>query len=287
MRPSGMQRSIKIDERSYENPRCHRVQRILWALWHLWFREPTMTDIDELEQKLGVVFHDKSLLQRALTHRSYLNEHPEFLLEDNERLEFLGDAVLDFVTGAYLYHRFPELREGPLTSLRSVLVRRNTLARFARHWDLGHHLLMGHGEAESGGRNRPATLCAAFEALVGALYLDQGLDVVQHLLEPLVVPEISHTLQEHLAKDPKSHLQELAQAQLHRTPRYATVAERGPDHAKEFTVEVTIGGQPYGQGVGPSKQLAAQAAAEAALERMENSKADSSQPVQDEPLAET
>ncbi len=227
-----------------------------------------MTEVSGLEQKLGIVFRDKSLLQRALTHRSYLNEHPEFLLEDNERLEFLGDAVLDFVTGEYLYHRFPELREGPLTSMRSVLVRRNTLARFARQCDLGRHLLMGHGEAESGGRNRPATLCAAFEALVGALYLDQGLGSVQLLLEPLIVPEITRTLEDRLDRDPKSHLQELAQARMHRTPRYATVAESGPDHAKEFTVEVTIGGQVYGQGQGPSKQLAAQAAARAALERL-------------------
>ncbi|MEJ2208776.1 MAG: ribonuclease III domain-containing protein, partial [Anaerolineae bacterium] len=134
-----------------------------------------MTNIKDLEQKLGIEFRDKSLLHRALIHRSYLNEHPDFPLEDNERLEFLGDAVLDFVTGEYLYHRFPELREGPLTSLRSALVRRDTLAQFARQLDLGNFLLMGHGEAESGGRERPATLCAAIEALVGALYLDKGL----------------------------------------------------------------------------------------------------------------
>jgi ribonuclease-3 len=245
-----------------------------------------MSELYELEQKLGVVFHDKSLLQRSLTHRSYLNEHPEFLLEDNERLEFLGDAVLDFVTGAYLYHRFPELREGPLTSLRSVLVRRSTLARFARQWDLGCHLLMGHGEAESGGRNRPATLCAAFEALVGALYLDQGLGSVQHLIEPLIVPEISHTLQDRLDKDPKSHLQEIAQARMHRTPRYVTVAERGPDHAKEFTVQVTIGGLVYGQGTGASKQLAAQDAARAALEQIGENEMNLVEPAPDEPLAE-
>jgi ribonuclease-3 len=215
-----------------------------------------------------VDFHDKSLLQRALIHRSYLNEHPEFPLEDNERLEFLGDAVLDFVTGAYLYHRFPELREGPLTNLRSMLVRRSTLARFARHLQLGSHMLMGHGEAESGGRHRPANMCAAFEALIGALYLDQGLDSVRRLLEPLILPEISRALQESLEKDPKSHLQELAQAKLHRTPRYATIAESGPDHAKEFTVEVTIGDQVYGQGQGLSKQQAAQAAARAALHEL-------------------
>lgn len=226
-----------------------------------------MQDLAELEKRLGVVFRDKSLLQRALIHRSYLNEHPEFPLEDNERLEFLGDAVLDFVTGAYLYHRFPELREGPLTNLRSILVRRSTLARFARQLELGAHMLMGHGEAESGGRTRPATMCAAFEALVGALYLDQGLESVRRLLEPLIVPEISRNLQESLEKDPKSHLQELAQARMHRTPRYATVAESGPDHAKQFTVQVSIGDLIFGRGQGPSKQLAAQSAARAALAR--------------------
>lgn len=228
-----------------------------------------MTQLSDLEQTLGVVFADKSLLQRALTHRSYLNEHPDFPLEDNERLEFLGDAVLDFLTGEYLYHRFPELREGPLTSVRSALVRRETLARFARHLDLGHHLLMGHGEAETGGRERPAILCAALEAVVGALYLDQGLDAVQRLIEPLIGPEAGHILQARLDKDAKSHLQELAQGRLHRTPRYATVAEDGPDHAKEFTVKVTIGRHVYGHGTGPSKQQAAQAAAREALDRFE------------------
>jgi ribonuclease-3 len=228
-----------------------------------------MIDLLKLEQTLGIAFEDKSLLQRALTHRSYLNEHPEFPLEDNERLEFLGDAVLDFLTGEHLYHRFPELKEGPLTSLRSALVRRETLARFARRLGLGQHLRMGHGEAESGGRNRPATLCAAFEALIGALYLDQGLGVVQQLIEPLIVPEIDRTIQQHLDKDPKSQLQELAQAWLRRTPRYVTVAEEGPDHAKEFTVQVVINGEDYGQGSGPNKQQAAQAAAQEALMRLE------------------
>ncbi len=226
-----------------------------------------MTTSADLEQTLGIAFADKSLLQRALTHRSYLNEHPDFPFEDNERLEFLGDAVLDFVTGEYLYHRFPELREGSLTSLRSVLVRRETLARFARHLDLGSCLLMGHGEAESGGAQRPAILCAAFEALVGALYLDQGLDAVRSFVEPLIEPVVARTLREELDKDAKSRLQELAQGRLRRTPRYATVAESGPDHAKEFTVQVTIGGVVYGRGRGRSKQQAAQVAAQDALER--------------------
>jgi ribonuclease-3 len=228
-----------------------------------------MTDLGELEQRLGVVFRDKSLLQRALTHRSYLNEHPSFPFEDNERLEFLGDAVLDFITGEYLYHRFPEQQEGSLTSLRSVLVRRNTLADFARQWDLGRHLMMGHGEAETGGRERAATLCAVFEAVVGALYLDQGIDSVQKVLEPLVVPQIARTLKERLDKDPKSSLQERAQGLMHKTPRYRTVRESGPDHAKVFTVEATIGGEVYGVGKGASKQLAAQEAAREALAHFE------------------
>jgi ribonuclease-3 len=228
-----------------------------------------MSDVTDLEGTLGIEFLDKSLLQRALIHRSYLNEHPQFPLEDNERLEFLGDAVLDFVTGEYLYHRFPELAEGPLTSLRSALVRRETLARFAQDLELGEYLLMGHGEAESGGRNRLATLCAAFEAVVGALYLDQGLPAVERFVRPFVEPEVGRILHGQLDKDPKSQLQELAQGDLHRTPRYVTVAESGPDHAKEFTVEVVIGGVSYGKGVGASKQRAAQAAARVALERLE------------------
>ncbi|MGQ9598333.1 MAG: ribonuclease III [Anaerolineae bacterium] len=228
-----------------------------------------MADLTRLEQALGVMFRDKSLLQRALTHRSYLNEHPEDCFEDNERLEFLGDAVLDFLTAAFLYHRFPELTEGPLTSLRSALVRRETLARFARSFDLGRHLLLGHGEEESGGRSRPALLCAAFEALIGAVYLDQGLEAVQRLLEPLIASEIAEILRRRGDRDAKSQLQELAQSWLHHTPYYRTVAESGPDHAKEFTVQVVIGGQVYGQGIGFSKQQAAQSAARAALERLE------------------
>jgi ribonuclease-3 len=228
----------------------------------------------KVEQKLGCEFADKSLIQRALTHRSYLNEHPEFPFEDNERLEFLGDAVLGFVTGEYLYHRFPELAEGPLTDLRSALVRRDTLAQFADQLGLGPVLLMGHGEAESGGRSRPAILCAAFEALVGALYLDQGLEAVQRFVEPIIAPEVVDVLYGEQYKDPKSQLQELAQSQMQSTPRYSTIAESGPDHAKEFTVQVTIGGVVYGQGIGLSKQRAAQEAARDALAALQ---ADSNQ----------
>ncbi|MDH7485376.1 MAG: ribonuclease III [Anaerolineae bacterium] len=227
-----------------------------------------MNPIDDFEAAIGLVFRDKSLLLRALTHRSFLNEYPEFPIADNERLEFLGDAVLDFLVGEFVYHRFPEMREGDLTNLRAALVRREALADFAMQMELGRFLRMGRGEVESGGRERSATLCAAFEALVGALYLDQGLERVRDFVLPFIEPELARVQEEALEKDPKSRLQEWSQAELHATPHYRTVAERGPDHAKEFTVEVTIGGEPYGLGVGHSKQAAAQAAAAAALERL-------------------
>ncbi|MCS7220493.1 MAG: ribonuclease III [Anaerolineae bacterium] len=222
--------------------------------------------LEQFEADTGLHFSDKTLLQRALTHRSVVNEVPEFPLSDNERLEFLGDAVLDFLVAEFLYHRFPEQREGPLTSMRAALVRRDTLARFAQQMNLGRYLLMGRGEEESGGRRRPATLCAAFEALVGAIYLDQGLEAVEAFIRPLIEPELDHVLQEALDKDAKSRLQEWSQAYLQATPTYKTVGERGPDHAKEFTVQVIIKGVVYGEGTGHSKQLAAQAAAKAALE---------------------
>ncbi len=225
-------------------------------------------NLSELEKTLEITFTDKSLLRRALTHRSYLNENPDYPLSDNERLEFLGDAVLDFLTAKYLYNHFPEMAEGGMTSLRAALVRSETLAHFATALNLGEYLLLSHGEAESGGRERPATLCAAFEALVGAILLDQGLQAVEDFVLRCVEPEIRHILDEELYKDAKSTLQELAQAQLQITPIYRTVAERGPDHAKEFTVEVLVGDEVYGRGIGPNKQVAEQEAAKVALQRM-------------------
>jgi ribonuclease-3 len=228
-----------------------------------------MNHTTEAEKAMGLSFGDKSLLLRALTHRSYLNEYPEFPVADNERLEFLGDAVLDFLVGAFLYDRFPEMREGDLTNLRAALVQRETLAQFALQIDLGRFLRMGRGEADSGGRERPATLCAAFEALTGALYLDQGLPPVKSFLLRFIEPELDAMLRRALEKDPKSRLQEWSQAERHTTPRYRTVAERGPDHAKEFTVEVSIGAETCGRGEGPSKQAAAQSAAADALDRLD------------------
>lgn len=224
-----------------------------------------MADPTDREKILNLNFIDKTLLLRALTHRSYLNENPDFILGDNERLEFLGDAVLDFLTAEYLYHRFPEMREGELTSLRAALVRTESLANLAHKIDLGRCLYLGHGEEAGGGRRRLAVLCGAFEALVGALYLDQGLAAVEAFVKPLFDPEIEHILADDLDKDPKSLLQELSQAELEITPSYRTIGESGPDHAKEFVVEAVIGWQVYGRGVGRSKQAAARVAAQHAL----------------------
>jgi ribonuclease-3 len=210
-------------------------------------------------------FGDVRLLRTALTHRSFLNEHPDLAWEDNERLEFLGDAVLDFMLAEYLYRHFPQAREGEMTSLRAALVRRSTLARFADEMSVGEFLLMGHGEAETGGRERPATLCATFEALVGALYLDQGLAGVAALVMPLVERELAEARAEAEDKDPKSRLQELAQGLYGLTPRYRTLHSEGPDHAKVFTVEVSVGAYIRGEGMGGNKQVAAQHAAENAL----------------------
>jgi ribonuclease-3 len=226
-------------------------------------------DTAQTETELGLVFQDKTLLQRALTHRSYLNENTDYPLEDNERLEFLGDAVLDFVVGEYLFHRFDDKDEGLLTSLRAALVCTRSLARFAADINLGDYLLLGHGEDEGGGRNRPAVLCGAFEALVGALYLDQGLGAVNELILPIFEPALDHIVRNNLDKDAKSILQELSQAHLGYTPRYHTINTRGPDHDKLFTVGVTINGVTYGKGEGRSKQAAAQSAADAALKQLD------------------
>ena len=213
-------------------------------------------------------FRDPSLLERALTHRSYLNEHPELAIDDNERLEFLGDAVLDFVTGAWLYNRFPEMAEGRLTSLRAALVKTEALAKFAVQIGLNEHLRLGKGEADTGGRGRASMLADAFEAILGALYLDQGLDAVRDFLGQLLPEETERVLVGEGDRDAKSILQEWSQAERGITPRYRSVDEHGPDHAKTFNVEVRIGEEIVGRGDGPSKQAAAQAAARDALRRL-------------------
>lgn len=219
-------------------------------------------------RSLDLSFNDPLLLTRALTHRSYLNENPESL-EDNERLEFLGDAVLDFLVGAWLYNRFPEMPEGNLTRLRSALVRTENLAHFAFEINLGEVMLLGHGESEGGGRERPALLCATFEALIGAIYIDKGIDAVKEFIHPMLESATQKILSGNRDKDPKSMLQEWAQSQGLGTPYYKTVSSFGPDHAKSFEVEVHIGSAVHGTGVGHSKQSAAKIAAEQALQDLD------------------
>jgi len=221
----------------------------------------------DLAERLGLHFTNLHLLVRALTHRSYVNEHSN-AIEDNERLEFLGDAVLDFVVGAWVYNHFPEMQEGELTRMRSALVRTDTLAEFARQLDLGPALRLGRGELASGGRQRDNLLCATFEAVIGAMYLDTGIPAVETFVEPLLSHVSNRVIGQEEIYDPKSTLQEWAQSNKLGTPRYTTVASSGPDHARVFVVEVQVNGKAYGRGEGTSKQAAAQAAAQASLESL-------------------
>lgn len=219
----------------------------------------------DLSQRLGLRFSNLSLLTRALTHRSYVNENPNSL-EDNERLEFLGDAVLDFIVGAWVYNRFPEMPEGDLTKMRSAFVRNDQLAIFARSIELGNALRLGRGERSSGGSKRDGLLGSAFEALIGALYLDAGLSTVEAFVHPLLEQSQESIIEE--IHDPKSLLQEWAQAEKLGSPQYVTISSAGPDHAKVFEVEVRIQGTAYGKGHGSSKHVAARVAAQVALEAL-------------------
>jgi ribonuclease-3 len=208
-------------------------------------------------------------LIRALTHRSYLNENTDLPFLDNERLEFLGDAILDFVAAEYLYQNYPEMSEGDLTSLRAALVKGETLARFAFAIGLPPHLLMSCGEEAAHGRERAPLLAGAFEALIGALYLDQGLDAARALILRVLPTEAERVYHQRLDRDAKSMLQELAQGRLQITPQYQLVETRGPDHAKEFTIAVIIKEREYGRGTGRNKQTAEQEAARVALETLQ------------------
>ena len=216
-----------------------------------------------LEEALGVHFQDPALLRQALTHRSYIYETAGTGLNSNERLEFLGDSVLASISADFLYRTFPELSEGELSDVRATLVKMATLAAFARDIQLSSFLLMGKGEQSSGGSQR--ILASAFEALLGAIYLDQGIEVVQRFLLPRLEPIAHDVVNKRLFKDDKSLFQELAQAHDGITPSYRLVNQQGPSHDREFTVEVMLGEQVVGRGQGRNKQAAEQEAAHAAL----------------------
>jgi ribonuclease-3 len=218
----------------------------------------------KLSQRLGLPFSNLALLTRALTHRSYVNEYEA--VEDNERLEFLGDAVLDFIVGAWVYNRFPEMPEGDLTKIRSALVRNDQLAKFARKLELGQALRLGRGEASSGGRNRDNLLGSAFEALIGALYLDSGLEKVDAFVNP-ILEDIRESILNQI-QDPKSLLQEWTQSQKMGAPHYRVTATSGPDHAMTFEMVVEVAGVEKGHGSGTSKSAAEHDAARDALKNL-------------------
>ena len=230
-----------------------------------------MTDLEALQNNIGYSFKNTSLLLQALTHSSSLNENTE-LIDDNERLEFLGDAIIDFVATSLLFRQFTELSEGDLTRLRSALVRTEQLSHLASKFALGQEIILGRGEEDSGGRKRASLLCDSFEALIGAIYLDSDIYIVAKFLEPLLLKEARKSLEDKSHFDNKSQLQEWAQGTFSETPHYVTIAETGPDHDKEFTVEVFIGNKSYSIGQGKSKQQAEQSAARIALEFASNTK---------------
>jgi len=225
-------------------------------------------NITLLQQRLEYTFQEPALLLQAITHPSYVNEHPEDGLGDNQRLEFLGDAVLDFVTGAWVYRQYPDFAEGRLTRLRAALVRTQALAQFARQIGIGDALRLGRGEEDAGGRERDANLCDAFEAVVGAIYIDGGLPLVETFTERLIGPLAESTLAAEADMDAKSRLQEWSQAKRGITPRYRIVAEKGPDHEKTFVAEVLLSKEVVGSGTGHSKQAAEQEAAQEAWDAL-------------------
>ncbi len=224
-----------------------------------------MHSLDTAQTLVRFRFRDPSLLLRALTHRSYLNEKPDHGVPHNERLEFLGDAIIGFLVGEYLFQHLPERQEGELTALRAALVRSTALAEFAERIRLGELILMGRGEETSGGRERQSLLADAFEALVAAIYLDQGMEAVREWVEQFTAPAVQPLARGGGSKDARSSLQEIAQAERGLTPRYELVEQSGPDHERLFTIHVRLGDEVSGAGQGRTKQAAAQAAARAAL----------------------
>ena len=230
-----------------------------------------MPSLDRLQELLEISFTNPRLLESALVHRSFLHEHPDkgVGLIDNERLEFLGDAILTYLATTLLFERYAERGEGALTGLRSALVKTTTLAEFARNLGLGDYVRLSKGEEQSGARAREALLADTFEALVAAIYLDKGIEVAQLFVAALFEERLAQIERHGLALDYKSQLQQRIQAERNITPRYRVVAEEGQDPHRAYTIEVRAGDEQLGRGQGPSKQSAAQAAARAALEQLE------------------
>ena len=219
----------------------------------------------ELEQRLGYTYRDRALLETALSHSSYANERYQQPLASYERLEFLGDSILGFVTAEYLYSTFPTKPEGELTRIRAELVCEKNLAEVARSLHLGDHLLLGHGEAQTGGRDRSGILCDVMESLIAAAYLDGGFAAAKGIIDRLILTRLTEVVKTH---DYKTELQELVQQKKNQHLTYELIGESGPDHCKEFFVRVLLNGQPVGEGSGTSKKRAEQSAAAQAISRL-------------------
>ena len=225
-------------------------------------------NLEEFERKIEYRFSDKDLLVLALTHSSYANEIKKGKHENNERLEFLGDAVLDMVVSEYMYRHFPKMPEGELTKLRAAVVCEGSLAELSRKLGIGRCLLLGKGEESTGGRNRDSILADAFEAIIGAICIDGGMEAATKYIMGFMVDHIEHTKKNFRNLDAKTHLQEVIQ-KISKVPlKYAIVDEQGPDHNKVFVAEVTHDGRVLGKGSGRSKKEAEQNAANNALEHM-------------------
>lgn len=224
--------------------------------------------LENLQENLGYRFRDESLLRGALYHSSYANEHRNENIVSNERLEFLGDAVLGFVSAEFLYSRFPHAPEGELTRIRAALVREESLFEVAQALQLGECLMLGKGEESGGGRQRPSILADCTEAVFAAVYLDGGMDCARDLIHRVLLSKGDITVAESRRRDYKTELQELVQRKPHQVLRYELIGQSGPDHAKVFTVAVLLNGEPIGEGSGHSKKEAEQFSARAALEKL-------------------
>jgi ribonuclease-3 len=218
-----------------------------------------------LEERIGYRFKDRSLLRTAVTHRSYLNEHPDWPLGHNERLEFLGDAVLELAVTEDLYAQYPDQPEGEMTNWRAALVNAVMLAAITEEFDLNTHILLSRGEARDTGRARQVILANAIEALIGAIYLDGGYEPAKTFIKRFILTRLQDVISRKLYRDAKSLLQEEAQERISVTPTYRVMEEWGPDHARQFKIGVYLGKELAGEGQGQSKQDAQQAAAEDAL----------------------
>ena len=222
--------------------------------------------MNDLEQSLGYHFRDISLLQQALTHSSYANERWRDSLASNERLEFLGDSILGMITAEFLYRTFPQRPEGELTKIRADLVCETSLAQVANRLGLGEYLLLGHGEEQGGGRRRISILADAVESILAAIYLDGGFPAALSMVQRFILTDIP--IEHPRNMDYKTKLQELVQQQKNQVIQYALIGESGPDHAKEFQIELCLNGQIVGTGSGSSKKRAEQEAAKSALEKL-------------------